>query len=206
MYTITTTYDQLRKRTYEWTSMHSLFFLRISLGVIFLWFGALKFFPELSPAQDLAIRTIDKLTWSVVPSSVSLFVLAGWECAIGVGLLFGVYMRTALLLLFFQMSGTFTSIMFFPQEMFTVTPYVPTLEGQYVIKNLVLISAGVVLGGALRNTNEASDKEESTRVSDTLAQSVGRRRPLLAGYAQRKVAVRAIQRRHEDSHDTHLNS
>lgn len=206
MHIVDTLSHRILTRACQWAGTHGTLLLRISLGVIFLWFGALKFFPELSPAQDLAIRTIDKLTWGVVPSSISLCVLAVWECTIGVGLLFGVYMRTALLLLFFQMSGTFTSIMFFPQEMFTVTPYVPTLEGQYVIKNLVLISAGVVLGGSLRNTNETSGKEEPIRVSDASAQSVGRRRPLLAGYAQRKVAVRTVQRKHEGAREARLHA
>ena len=94
---------------------HGITLLRISLGVVFLWFGVLKFFPGLSPAQSLAARTIDISTFGMVPASVSVPVLALWECAIGIGLLTNLFMRTTLLLLFVQMMGTITPIFLFPK-------------------------------------------------------------------------------------------
>lgn len=124
--------------------------LRLSVGIVFFWFGILKFIPGLSPAQDLAIRTIDLLSFGLVPGNISIHVLAAWEVIIGIGLLSGVYMRTTLLLLFLQMLGTMTPIFLFPAEVFTEIPYAPTLEGQYIIKNLVIISAGIVLGATVR--------------------------------------------------------
>src|SRR6266516_3251679 len=124
--------------------------LRLSLGIVFLWFGALKFFPGLSPASDLAARTIETLTFGVVPAKVSVPLLAGWECLIGLGLLFGVFMRVTLLLLAVQMAGTLTPLFLFPGEVFTRIPYAPTLEGQYIIKNAVLISAAIVIGATVR--------------------------------------------------------
>jgi uncharacterized membrane protein YphA (DoxX/SURF4 family) len=129
---------------------HGLLLLRLSLGVVFLWFGALKFFPGLSPAQVLATKTISVLTFGVVPPSVSLPVLAGWECVIGIGLLAGARLREVLLLLFLQMAGTLTPVFLFPGEVFTRVPYAPTLEGQYIIKNVVLIAAGIVVGATVR--------------------------------------------------------
>ena len=129
---------------------HGLQLLRISLGVVFLWFGALKFFPGLSPASDLAARTIDVLSFGMVPASVSVPVLAAWECLIGLGLLVGKFMRATLLLLAIQMAGTLTPLVLFPAEVFTRIPYAPTLEGQYIIKNAVLISAAIVLGATVR--------------------------------------------------------
>jgi uncharacterized membrane protein YphA (DoxX/SURF4 family) len=69
-------YRELDRHTTEWMARHGITILRISLGVVFLWFGVLKFFPGLSPAQSLAARTIDILTFGVVPSSVSVPVLA----------------------------------------------------------------------------------------------------------------------------------
>ena len=76
--------------------------------------------------------------------------MAGWECLIGLGLLVGRGLRGILLLLYLQMLGTLTPIVLFPDEVFTRIPYVPTLEGQYIIKNLVLISAGIVVGATVR--------------------------------------------------------
>jgi uncharacterized membrane protein YkgB len=134
----------------SWMSRYGLLMLRLSVGIVFFWFGILKFIPGLSPAQDLAIRTIDLLSFGLVPGNISIHVLAAWEVIIGIGLLSGVYMRTTLLLLFLQMLGTMTPIFLFPAEVFTEIPYAPTLEGQYIIKNLVIISAGIVLGATVR--------------------------------------------------------
>jgi len=124
--------------------------LRIALGIVFLWFGALKLVPGLSPAQDLATRTIDVLTFGLVPAAVSLPALALWEVLIGLGLLSGRFLRATLLLLAVQMLGTMTPLLLFPTETFTVVPIAPTLEGQYIIKNLVLVAAAMVIGGTVR--------------------------------------------------------
>jgi uncharacterized membrane protein YkgB len=134
----------------RWMARYGVRLLRISLGVVFFWFGILKFFPGLSPATELALKTIDVLTNGTVPQSVAINVLAGWETLIGLGLIFGVAMRATLLLLFVQMLGTITPIFFFPELVFTRVPYAPTLEGQYIIKNVVLISAGIVIGATVR--------------------------------------------------------
>ncbi len=125
-------------------------FLRISMGIVFTWFGALKLVPGLSPAQDLALRTIDVLTFGLIPGWLSLGLLALLEVAIGVGFLTGRYMRLTLLLLIFQMAGALSPLVIFPNEVFTAGFYAPTLEGQYIIKNLVLIGAGLVIGATLR--------------------------------------------------------
>ena len=143
-------FDVVDARITSWMARHGLPLLRISLGIVFLWFGALKFFPGLSPASDLAARTITVLSFGMVPAEVSVPLLAGWECLIGLGLLFGVFMRATLLLLAVQMAGTLTPLLLFPGEVFTRIPYAPTLEGQYIIKNAVLISAAIVLGATVR--------------------------------------------------------
>ncbi len=129
---------------------NGIFLLRISLGVIFFWFGFLKFFPGLSPAQGLATKTIDVLSFGMIPPNVSIIILAAWESVIGIGLVSGKYLRTILFLLFTQMLGTITPVFLFPSEVFTQIPYAPTLEGQYIIKNLVLISAGLVIGATVK--------------------------------------------------------
>ena len=137
-------------RLTEWMAAHGMTLLRVSLGIVFFWFGFLKFFPGLSPAQELASRTISLLSFGLVGPEVSVPLLAAWECAIGLGLLTGRFLRATLLLLFAQMLGTLSPIFLFPSEVFTRIPYAPTLEGQYIIKNLVLISAAVVIGATVR--------------------------------------------------------
>lgn len=143
-------YERVDARVASYLARYGIDLLRLSLGIVFFWFGVLKFFPGMSPAQELAARTINVLTFGLMPSSVSLPILAVWECAIGIGLIFGLFMRATLVLLLLQMMGTITPIFIFPREIFAVVPYVPTLEGQYIIKNLVLISAGLVLGATVR--------------------------------------------------------
>ncbi len=137
-------------RLTSWMARYGITLLRVSLGIVFFWFGVLKFVPGLSPAQDLATRTISVLTFGLIPAQVSILILAAWECLIGLGLILGAFMRATLLLLWLQMLGTITPIFFFPQEVFTHIPYAPTLEGQYIIKNIVIISAGIVIGATVR--------------------------------------------------------
>lgn len=134
----------------RWMARYGQLLLRLSLAFVFLWFGALKFFPEMSPAQELATRTIGYLTGGWVGPGLSVPALAAWECLIGLGLLIGKGLRAVLFLLYLQMMGTLTPVVLFPEVVFSRIPFVPTLEGQYIIKNLVLISAGIVIGATVR--------------------------------------------------------
>jgi uncharacterized membrane protein YphA (DoxX/SURF4 family) len=159
-------FDRLDRRIATFMADHGLFILRMALGVVFLWFGALKFFPGLSPAQDLAARTIETLTFGLVPAAIALPVLAAWEVAIGVGLLVGRWMRLVLLLLFVQMLGTITPLFLFPDETWTVFPIAPTLEGQYIIKNVVLVAAAIVLGATVRGGELTAEPVAATIPTD----------------------------------------
>ena len=143
-------FDSLDGRITAWMARHGVTLTRLALGLVFLWFGAIKFVPGWSPAADLAVRTIDRLTFGMVGPETSLPVLAVWESAIGLGLLTGKFLRATLLLLFVQMLGTLTPLVIFPSETFVVFPYAPTLEGQYIVKNLVLVTAGIVVGATVR--------------------------------------------------------
>ncbi len=143
-------FDQFDRRLTNWMARHSVPLLRIGLGLVFFWFGVLKFFPSLSPAQELATRTISVLSLGLIGPAVSLPLLAAWEVTIGLGLIFGRWMRVTLLLLWLQMLGTVTPLLLFPAEAFSYIPYAPTLEGQYIIKNIVLIAAGLVIGATVR--------------------------------------------------------
>jgi uncharacterized membrane protein YkgB len=143
-------FDRADRAIVRWMSDYGVTLLRVSLGIVFLWFGVLKYFPHFSPAEALASNTILVLTLGHVGSTVSLPLLATWECLIGLGLITGVAKRVTLLLLFAQMLGTMLPLFFFPAQTFSSIPFVPTLEGQYIIKNLVLISAGIVIGATVR--------------------------------------------------------
>jgi uncharacterized membrane protein YphA (DoxX/SURF4 family) len=134
----------------EWLARHGITILRVGLGVVFLWFGLLKFIPGGSPAEELAGRTIEILTFGLIRPSVSVVILAAWESVIGIGLIAGVFLRATLLLLIVQMLGTLTPLAFFPAETFSRPFYMPSLEGQYIIKNMVLIGAGLVIGATAR--------------------------------------------------------
>lgn len=157
------TLDRLDRRLTSWMAAHGLTVLRIALATVFLWFGALKLVPGLSPAEDLAGRTIETLTFGIVPAEVALPVLALWEVAIGVGLLIGRWMRVTLLLLVVQMLGTVTPLVLFPAETWVRFPIAPTLEGQYIIKNVVLVAAAIVLGATVRGGELSAEPVVSTQ-------------------------------------------
>jgi len=142
---------QLDVQITSWMSRNGLLLLRWSIGLVFLWFGGLKFFTGLSPAEDLAYKTIGDLTFGLLSKQTIVYGLATWEVIIGLGLIIGMYMREVLLLLFLQMIGTFTPLLLYPEEVFTVFPYGLTLEGQYIIKNVVIISGAIVLGATVRH-------------------------------------------------------
>jgi len=142
--------DPIDIRLTTWMAQHGVTLTRLALGVVFLWFGVIKFVPAWSPAADLATRTITRLSFGLIGPAISLPLLATWESLIGVGLLSGRFLRVTLLLLFVQMPGTMMPLFLFPSETFRAFPYAPTLEGQYIIKNLVLVSAAIVIGATVR--------------------------------------------------------
>ena len=138
--------DHLDNKIIEFMSGYGITILRIGLGIIFFWFGMLKFFPGLSPAEDLVRNTV-----YFVDPDLFIPVLALWESLIGIGLISGKFMRTTLLLLFLQMPGTALPLVILPDQVWTAFPFGLTLEGQYIVKNLVLIGAGLVLGGTVKS-------------------------------------------------------
>lgn len=116
--------------------------VRISLGVVYFHFGFLKLFPDLSPAELLASQTIVRLTGGLIGHDEALFWLAIMEVAIGIALLFNIGMRFTVSLFLMHMLGTFSPVILLPEMVFKVFPFAPTLEGQYIIKNVVFVAAG----------------------------------------------------------------
>jgi uncharacterized membrane protein YkgB len=128
-----------------WMADKGITVLRMALGIVFIWFGALKFVPGLSPAEDLVRATVPFL-----PGNFFLPFLGLWEVAIGLGFLTGRALRLTILLLFLQMPGTLAPVALLPERVFTQFPFGLTLEGQYIVKNLVLIAAALVIGATVR--------------------------------------------------------
>lgn len=126
-----------------------MFALRVSLAVVFIWFGALKPL-GVSPANDLVTKTV---YW--VDPGWFVPLLGFWEVAIGVCLLIRPLIRAGIFLLALQMPGTVLPLFILPEICWVHAPYAPTLEGQYIIKNVVLISAAIVVGGTVRRESAA---------------------------------------------------
>ena len=136
--------DHVDRRIATWMEKYGLFFLRVSLATIFIWFGALKPL-GISPAEELVKRTV---YW--FPPDQFVPILGWWEIGIGVCLLIRPLIRLGLLLLFLQMPGTILPLFLLPEVCFTRFPIGLTMEGQYIVKNLVLIGAAIVVGGTVR--------------------------------------------------------
>ena len=119
--------------------------LSISMGVVYFWFGALKFFPDLSPAEELAKSTMNHLTFGLIPDEVSIILLAFWEVGLGFLLVFGLFKRQAIIWALIHMVCTFTPLLFFPDDIFGEAPMSLTLVGQYIMKNLIIIAVLVSL-------------------------------------------------------------
>lgn len=129
----------------SWIDKHGIDALRISVGIVFLWFGVLKFFSDASPAEQIAGDTLSLVTLHLFPEKILMPLLAILECVIGIGLLFRKAVRYVIPLFYFQMAGAILPLVLFPDKCWSGL-LVPTLLGQYIIKNCVLISAAIVLG------------------------------------------------------------
>lgn len=156
-------YERLERSLTRFFAAHSTKALRWSLGTVYLWFGALKLIPGLSPAQEIASETFAALTFGLVPTGLDMVLLALLECAIGFNFLSGKHPRLTLGLMAFQMVGAMAPLILFPKEVFRIFPIAPTLEGQYILKNLVLISAAMVLAATVRGGRVVAEPQPRPR-------------------------------------------
>jgi uncharacterized membrane protein YkgB len=124
---------------------HGITALRVTVGAVFLGFGFLKFFPGVSPAEDLAMDTVDLLTFGLIPGRVGILAIATLECFIGICLLAKRWMRLAIWLLAVQLVGILAPLVLLTGRLFGGPHGAPTLEGQYVLKDIILVAAGMVI-------------------------------------------------------------
>ncbi|WP_255193391.1 hypothetical protein [Natronobeatus ordinarius] len=143
--------DELDAAIAAWMDRWGIPVLRVAVAIVFIWFGALKIVGD-SPAAELVAATV-----YVVPPDLFVPVLGVWEVLIGLSLLYRSLIRLGILLLFLQLPGTFLPIVLLPDVVFHVFPYALTVEGQYIVKNLVIIGAALVIGSTVRSDERIAD-------------------------------------------------
>jgi len=127
----------------------SLLLLRWAVGVIFLYFGALKLVPGYSPAESLVMETIKTMTFDLVTGRIGVAFTGVIECGLGVLLLTGWLRRLTIYVLGLELLGILAPLVLLPTRLFD-SPATPTIEGQYVLKDITLIAAGMVLATTIR--------------------------------------------------------
>jgi uncharacterized membrane protein YkgB len=142
-------FEQLDYRISRFMNSLGITALRISMGIIFIWFGILKPF-GMSAAAPLVLKTVNWMPF--LSPEMWLSIIGVWEVAIGICFLYRPFLRIAIALLALQMGGTMLPLFILPHVTFQAghIPYAPTIEGQYIIKNLLIISAALVIGGTVR--------------------------------------------------------
>jgi len=145
-------FEHWDQRIAAWMDKWGMLLLRYSLAIVFIWFGLLKPL-DVSPAADLVRRTV---YW--FPPDIFIPILGWWEVLIGVCMLWRPLVRVSIFLLLLQMPGTMLPLFLLPDVCFTHVPWGLTLEGQYIIKNLTLVSAALVVGGTVRRRDDPAHK------------------------------------------------
>jgi uncharacterized membrane protein YkgB len=138
---MTRTFNTLYFKFSEKIEKHSVTIMRIALAIVYIWFGALKIF-GLSPAGELVEETV---YW--FNPALFIPILGGCEIIIGLGLLIKRFIPITIMLLLLHMAATFFPVFILKTVCFEGFPFCPTLVGQYIIKNLVLIAGALIIAG-----------------------------------------------------------
>ncbi len=148
-------------RAASWLAAHSIAALRVSLGVVFLCFGALKFVPGASPAEGLVMRTVDALSLGLVSGTTGVVATAVLECFVGLTLLTGIGLRVGLVVLAGSLVGIMSPLVLFFGDLFPGGT--PTLEAQYVFKDIILAAAGAVVAARALGARYVVTQDEPIR-------------------------------------------
>ncbi|MGH4008987.1 MAG: hypothetical protein ACRDTH_12675 [Pseudonocardiaceae bacterium] len=142
---------------------HSITLLRVSVGVVALGFGILKYFPGVSPAENLVETTTQMLTFGLVPDKMAMVGVATLECVIGLSLIIGRGLRVTIYLLVLWILGILSPVVLLSERLFSGPNHAPTLEGQYVLKDVILFTASLVIATTLyRSKNSAGHQSTDT--------------------------------------------
>ncbi|PSK95905.1 hypothetical protein CLV63_11368 [Murinocardiopsis flavida] len=153
---ITATAEQALRVGTGLLARHSIDVLRVSVGLVFLGFGVLKFFPGLSPAEGLTVPTVEMLTFGIVTGGAAMVMTAVIECFIGITLLTKRFLKTGLCVLAMALVGIMSPLVLLFTDLF---PGAPTLAAQYVLKDIVLVAAGLVVGAHALGARLVPDRE-----------------------------------------------
>lgn len=146
----------------RWLIAHAIAILRISIGSVLLVFGVLKFFPGVSPAQALVEQTMGILTFGMIPGPVALVAVALLETVLGIWLISGRAMRGAVYLLAIQLIGIMSPLVLLPGQLFGGPHHAPTLVGQYVLKDIIIVGAALVLAATIGGGRLSAPRDETS--------------------------------------------
>jgi len=132
-------------RIVSWLARYGHHLHRLSLGALFVWLGLLK-----PMGHETATSLLAQTVYFGSPD-VMVLILGWWEVAIGLSMFYRPFVRVALLLLLLRIPGTLLAFILLPDVTFIHFPLVPTPEGQYLIKDVVLFFAAMAIGGTLRH-------------------------------------------------------
>lgn len=145
---MTETLSRAEVALHTWLARASIPLLRISMGIIVLIFGFLKFFPGASPAQHMVETVAHTLTFGLLPDRPTLLALASVECVIGLSLVTGWGLRVIIYPTAVWAVSILSPLVLMPGELFSGPGHAPTLEGQYVLKDVILLTATLVIANA----------------------------------------------------------
>lgn len=166
-------FDRLDTALNRWLVANSIAILRVSMGFVFLAFGFLKFFPGLSPIEDLAGRTASALSLGMLTPGAAMVAIAALECAIGLCFVTGRFLRVAVWLMGAQMMGAMSPLALYPGELFSGPSHAPTLAAQYIVKDIILVAAGLVIAATWTGARIVAEPRSMRRSLREGAPSVG---------------------------------
>ena len=146
--------ENLNAALHRWLARHNITLLRVSMGAVIFGFGVLKYFPGVSPAESLILATTHLLTFGLIPDYVAMILLATAECTIGLSLMLGRGLRVTRYLLVLWTLGILSPAVLLAGRLFMGPYHAPTLEGQYVLKDIVLLTASLVIASTLSSSKK----------------------------------------------------
>jgi uncharacterized membrane protein YkgB len=146
--------ENLNAALHRWLARHNIALLRVSMGATIFGFGVLKYFPGVSPAESLILATTHLLTFGLIPDYVAMILLATAECTIGLSLMLGRGLRVTRYLLVLWTLGILSPAVLLAGRLFMGPYHAPTLEGQYVLKDIVLLTASLVIATTLSRSKK----------------------------------------------------
>jgi putative oxidoreductase len=141
---------EIRRAVDGWLERYSVLLLRISMGAVIFGFGVLKYFPGVSPAQSIVLAVSHRLTFGLIPDRATLILFATVESLIGLSLITGWGLRMIIYPLTVWAVAILSPVVLMPGRLFSGPDHAPTLEGQYVLKDVILLTACLVIAAHVR--------------------------------------------------------